>query len=211
MAEDPQPEKTVGAVAVAVELSDGEAAAKTMPEKASAVTATPHTVQEPVAQPAEQPKVDTPSKVGIPQRRFTGISINEVQGPMQFKNLESRVVEQLTQERLEELWNELIMRNQDDDKFCNLLADKKVELKNNNLFTIQVPNLYFDSLFRDCQKRILGFLRESTGNDMLQFKVVVAVEHVEHKAYLPREKFEELVKVNPALLSLRKLFPDIDF
>jgi hypothetical protein len=46
---------------------------------------------------------------------------------------------------------------------------------------------------------------------MLQFKVVVAVEHVEHKAYLPREKFDELVKVNPALLSLRKLFPDIDF
>lgn len=161
---------------------------------------------------AEQTKPVAPQVVaGIPQHRFTTISINAPTAVHQVKSLEHRSVEQLTQERLEELWNELIARNQDDEKFCSLLADKKVELKNNNLFNILVPNFFFDSQFRDCQGRILGFLREMTGNESLQFNVAVVVEHVEHKAYLPREKFDEMVKVNPAILSLRKLFPDIDF
>ena len=87
----------------------------------------------------------------------------------------------------------------------------KVELKNNNLFTIQVPNLYFDSLFRNYQTEILGFLREKTSNEALNYKAVVVVEQVERKAYMPREKFEAMVKVNPSMLTLRKIFPDIDF
>ena len=117
----------------------------------------------------------------------------------------------LTQERLEELWKELIERSRDDEKLYELLADKKVELKNNNLFTIQVPNLYFDSLFRNYQTEILGFLREKTSNEALNYKAVVMVEQVERKAYMPREKFEAMVKVNPSMLTLRKIFPDIDF
>lgn len=117
----------------------------------------------------------------------------------------------LTQERLEQLWKELVERSKGDEKLYELLADKKVELKNNNLFTIQVANLYFESVLRNYQSRILGFLREKTGNESLNYKVVVLVEHTEHKAYLPNEKFAELLKQNPAMLSLRKLFPDIDF
>ncbi len=125
--------------------------------------------------------------------------------------LEQRTVEQLTQERLEELWKELVNSCSDDEKLHELIADKKVELKNNNLFTIQVSNLYFESVLRNYQGRILGFLRDKTANESLNYKVVVMVEHVERKAYLPNEKFAEMVKVNPAMLSLRKLFPDIDF
>ena len=52
----------------------------------------------------------------------------------------------LTQERLEQLWKELVERSKGDEKLYELLADKKVELKNNNLFTIQVANLYFGSM-----------------------------------------------------------------
>ena len=160
----------------------------------------------------KQPQAVAPQVfAGIPQHRFTTISINAPTEVKAVKSLENRTVEQLTQERLEELWNELVTRNQDDEKFCNLLADKKVELKNNNLFNIQVSNYYFDSQFREYQGRILGFLREMTGNESLRFNVAIVSEHVEHKAYLPREKFDEMVKVNPAMLSLRKLFPDIDF
>lgn len=160
------------------------------------------------AQPQEEAK---PSQLGIPQRRFTSISISDVQQNKPLVSLENREMETLTQQRLEDLWNELLVKYQDDDKFCALLADKKVELKSQNLFTIQVPNLFFDSQFRDYQGRILEFLREMTGNEALQFKVVVVVEQVEKRAYMPREKFDELLKVNPAILSLRKLFPDIDF
>ena len=150
-------------------------------------------------------------KAGIPHRSFTNISISDIQPTVELKDLEHRAVEKLTQERLEELWNELVEKSKNDDKLYNLLADKKVELKNNNLFAIQVPNIYFDSLLKEYQTQILGFLREATGNESLQYKATVVTEYVEKKAYMPREKFDELLKINPAILSLRKLFPDIDF
>ena len=120
-------------------------------------------------------------------------------------------MEQLTQERLEELWNNLVESCKDDAKLHDLIADKKVVLKNNNLFHIQVPNLLLDNYLREFQTRILGFLRDATNNDSLQYKAVVVVENVAVKAYLPRDKFDEMAQRNPAMLSLRKLFPDIDF
>ncbi|MBO7489577.1 MAG: hypothetical protein J6T88_04795 [Bacteroidales bacterium] len=167
------------------------------------------TVEEKPAVTEPTPQVKTVS--GIPHRRFTSISISEQHEIKPIRSLESREAEMLTQERLEQLWKELVERSKGDEKLYELLADKKVELKNNNLFTIQVANLYFDSLFKNYQTEILGFLREKTNNEALLFKVVVVVEHVERKAYMPREKFEEMVKVNPSMLTLRKLFPDIDF
>ncbi|MBP5548699.1 MAG: hypothetical protein J6X58_07415 [Bacteroidales bacterium] len=126
-------------------------------------------------------------------------------------SLQDREVVQLTQERLEELWAQLVESCKDDEKLYELLADKKVVLKNNNLFNIQVPNLYLDTLLLNYQNRILGFLRQATCNESLQYKAVVVVEKVEARAYLPRDKFDEMAKRNPSMLTLRKLFPDIDF
>ncbi len=118
---------------------------------------------------------------------------------------------QLTQEKLEELWAKLIEECKDDEKLHDLIADKKVELKNNNLFHILVPNMLLDNSLREYQTRILGFLRDATNNESLQYKAAVVVENVAVKAYLPRDKFDEMAQRNPAMLSLRKLFPDIDF
>lgn len=148
---------------------------------------------------------------GIPTQRLTSISINTNIDIKPLASLESREVEQLTQGRLEELWQQLVENSKDDEKFHDLIADKKVVLKNNNLFHIQVPNLLLDNYLREYQTRILGFLRDATSNDSLQYKAVVVVENVTVKAYLPRDKFDEMAQRNPAMLSLRKLFPDIDF
>ena len=148
---------------------------------------------------------------GLPVKRLTTISISAPVDVKPVKSLECREVEQLTQERLEELWGELVESVKDDEKLHELLADKKVVLKNNNLFHIQVPNLYLDTVLRNYQTRILSFLREATGNELLLYKAVVVVEHVATKAYLPRDKFDEMAQRNSAMLTLRKLFPDIDF
>lgn len=148
---------------------------------------------------------------GLPQTRLTNISISAPQEIKQIRSLENREVEQLTQERLEQLWDELLQSCSDDEKLLDIIKDKKVVLKSNNLFHILVPNLYFDTLLRNYQTRILAFLREKSGNELLQYKAVVVVEKVEAKAYLPRDKFDELAKINPAMYALRKLFPDIDF
>lgn len=199
MAQDVAPSSNQNGAAAQVQVSD------TSSLQNSAVAPS---VQDSAAAP--EPAKVLP-KAGIPHRSFTNISISDIQPTVALKDLEHRTVEKLTQERLEELWNELVEKSKNDDKLYNLLADKKVELKNNNLFSIQVPNIYFDSLLKEYQTQILGFLREATGNESLQYKATVVTEYVEKKAYMPREKFDELLKINPAILSLRKLFPDIDF
>lgn len=148
---------------------------------------------------------------GIPLRRFTSISLANSDQAVDIVNLEHREVMQLTQEKLDELWSRLVELSKDDDTFHDLIADKTLELKNNNLFHIHVSNLYFDSQFRNYQMRILDFLRKETGNEQLQFKVVVVYEKTERKAYLPNEKFDEMASRNPSMYNLRKLFPNIDF
>lgn len=133
-----------------------------------------------------------------PVKRF---DINQIKEP-----------EQLTQTRLEELWGQLIDHLKDDPVVHELLADKRVELKNNNLFHIVVNNLYFDTLLKPHQMKILSFLRQQTNNEQLQYKLILD-ESVKQEtvAYQPREKFEEMSKRNPAMLELRKIFQNIDF
>lgn len=142
------------------------------------------------------------------------LSSVSISAPLEIKpirSLDSMEVEQLTQEKLESYWKQLLEENAQDEKFQGLLADKKVELQNNNLFYIKVPNIYFDTLLREYQERIYSFLRKVTNNEILQYKVSVDVEQREVKAYMPREKFDEMAQRNPSMYTLRKLFPDIDF
>lgn len=141
----------------------------------------------------------------------SSLSISSVPSSRRISALEHREVETLTQERLQQLWDMLIEKSSADEKFHDLLVGKEVELKNNNMFNIVAPSIYFDTLFRNYQDRILDFFRQETGNEAIQYKITVKVEQREAKAYMPREKFEEMSQRNPALFSLRKIFPDIDF
>ena len=161
--------------------------------------------------PAAKPEEGHKPIAGIPRKMLSSLSIS---APLEIKRinpLENREVEQLTQERLEELWKQLAENYKDDEKFHSLIADKQVELKNNNLFNIKVPNIYYDKLFHNYQEPILTFMHEATSNEALSYKVVVQVEQHEAKIYLPREKFDAMASRNSSMYSLRKLFPDIDF
>ncbi len=162
------------------------------------------------SQPEPQAPAHKPLS-GLPHRSFSSISISPTEVIKPIQSLENNEIEPLTQERLEELWHKLIENCKDDDKMHELIADKKVVLKSNNLFQIQVPNLYFDTQLRNYQTQILSFLRNATGNDALKYEATVVVEQTKARAYLPREKFDEMSSRNPSMLTLRKLFPDIDF
>ena len=147
----------------------------------------------------------------MPHRSFTSISISVSQDIKPVVSLDNVEVEQLTQQRLEELWNRFVELSKDDSKLYELIADKHVVLVDNNNFDIQVPNLYLDSVLHGYQQRILDFFRGETHNEMLKYRAAVVVEQVEARAYLPRDKFEEMASRNPSMLTLRKLFPNIDF
>lgn len=142
---------------------------------------------------------------------LSSISITAVSEVKPVIPVEPKEVEQLTQERLEELWNEMVEKYSEDEKFHELVASRNVELKNNNLFFIKVPNNYFDNLFREFQERINDFFHQATGNYTLSYKTVIEVVQQKPVVYLPRDKFESMAAVNHSMYTLRKLFPDIDF
>lgn len=172
--------------------------------------------QEPkCAEHGQQPRANsqepTAIKGGIPRRSFSGVSIALAYDDSPVEDLSERTVEKLTQERLEELWKELAESCTDDEDMHSLIADKKVVATDENSFDIRVPNIYLDTKLRRFQDRILGFLRSKTGNDALKYKVSVETEKREAVAYMPKEKYEAMLQVNPAMMKLRKLFPDIDF
>ncbi len=128
------------------------------------------------------------------------------------ENHNHREAEQLTQQRLEELWAQLAAHFKDDAVLYDLVADKKVELNNNNSFFILVSNLYLDTVLKPHQMKILTYLRQQTCNEQLQYKLKLdGSEKQERVIYQPRDKFEEMAKKNPAMLELRKIFPNIDF
>lgn len=123
-----------------------------------------------------------------------------------------REAERLTQERLEELWKKLIANSQEDAKLVELLNDKKLQVDSDNSFTVFVTNSYLTAYFAQYQKTILSFLRGETANDEIRYDVkVVEDENREVKLYLPNEKYEDMAKRNPSLVTLRRVFKDIDF
>lgn len=159
-------------------------------------------------EPQATPVAPPPVKAGLPSS-FTGISINGHSHDV--VPLVKRKAESLTQQRLEELWNMLIENSKEDEKLTELLADKKLEVVDDNHFRIWVNNLYFTSVFRQYQTLILRFLREQTANENLVFTVqLVPQDQQEWKPYTARDKYEFMVERNPSLTTLRELFPDID-
>ncbi|MCR4829472.1 MAG: hypothetical protein K5864_08425 [Bacteroidales bacterium] len=151
-----------------------------------------------------------PRSGGLPTG-FTNISLNQKMEHSVALN-QKRKAENLTQERLEELWKKLIARSKDDDKLLELLNDKKLQVDSDNSFTIFVTNSYLTAYFAQYQKTILTFLRGELANDDIRYDVkVVEDENHELKLYLPNEKYEDMAKRNPSLVTLRRVFKDIDF
>ena len=147
---------------------------------------------------------------GIPRTVLLSESINEPHVLPDIKIGVTRVVEVLTQERLEQLWKQLADKHRDNAALLSLIEDKRVELIDNNTFAVWVPNIVLENDLRKYQDLILSFLREQTGNEVLQYRVQVKMQKREIKPFSAQEKYDYMLKRNPDMAKLRKLFPDID-
>lgn len=118
---------------------------------------------------------------------------------------------ELTQEVLEKLWADCAESQRGDEKCHAAMRGRKLLLKDQNNFDIILSNLYQEEELAPYKTRILTALREASGHEFLQWRAIVAKQQTERVAYQPREKYEAMLKANPAMADMRKLFPDIDY
>lgn len=116
-------------------------------------------------------------------------------------------VKPLSQLDLEAYWNEAASQL----GLESLLASGKPRLgEKAGLIEIDAQSVAFNDDFRPHRINVMQILREKSGMPMLECKVNPMFITKEELIYSPDNKFKTMLEANPAMLSLRKLFPQID-
>lgn len=118
----------------------------------------------------------------------------------------------LTQDSLQQYWNTLIGDLQESNKALHdLLANRTIEYKDNDLFDIVADSSYFEEEFRPHRVAVLERLRHMSRRPNVNCQVRVEYVETEYAAYIPRDKYEVMQATNPQIASFRVVFPEIDF
>ena len=120
---------------------------------------------------------------------------------------------ELTQESLETLWKEYAaVRKLTNMEIFSLMNEKKIRLVDSQNFEVVVNNDLYSNRFKQYKTEIVTDLRERSGIPELNFTVKVesVFDNAEAKLYIPKDKYNAMVKINPAIENLRQtMFQDI--
>lgn len=117
-------------------------------------------------------------------------------------------VKQLTQEDLETFWKEVAAELNLEE----LMKNATVKLgEQHGTIEIDAQTTYFHEEFKPHKTEVLEALRAKTGMRLLDCKVNQLFVGKDDVVYSPDEKYKVMLQANPAMLSMRKLFPNIDF
>jgi DNA polymerase III subunit gamma/tau len=126
--------------------------------------------------------------------------------------MQEKQAEQVSYQNLVEVWKRLSENFKSDKNLYYTLSGKSPELKDGQLILFTVDNKIQKEELEERKTDIMAFLRESLKNYHLQLEVKVTGTTTRPKPYSPKEKFNEMVKKNPALKTLRdQLNLEIDF
>ena len=117
-------------------------------------------------------------------------------------------VRPLTQEDLERYWQEA----GEELDLANLLSKATVRIgERPGTIEIDAQTTYFHEDFKPHKIDVLEVLRKKTSMPMLDAKVNQKFVDQEELIYSPQDKYNAMLKQNPQLIELRKLFPQIDY
>ncbi|MFU8842587.1 MAG: DNA polymerase III subunit gamma/tau [Bacteroidales bacterium] len=120
--------------------------------------------------------------------------------------------EPVSHQSLIDIWKKLSENFKTDKNLYYTLSNKTPELRDEQLITFIVDNKIQKQELEDRKAEIMAFVREGLKNYKLQLEVKVSGTSSRAKPYSPKEKFNEMVKKNPALQTLKdQLNLEIDF
>lgn len=183
------------------------------PKPKPVATATPPTVKPKAEEPQKiAPKVSI-GKLG--KRLNTGgISIKEtLKAKEEEQNTALNTAKTpFTKDELMVLWNEqaAFAKAENKKSYHASLTQKEPVLKDNFLIEVYVNNKVQEETIQKEKPVLLEFLRERLNNYSIEIQTVVKQMKNEVHLYTDRDKFKELVKVNPDLMYLKEKF-NLDF
>ena len=122
----------------------------------------------------------------------------------------------LTQTTLEDYWEvmfapETLATFSEPEKVTNFLKGVKPELGDDGKsVVITLTSSFAEHEVKKVLPEIMSRIRSVSGEQELTPKIVVKAEERAAKPYKSGEKYEAMLKINPALAELRKVLQDID-
>ena len=197
----------------------------TVVEEKAKVVETDIAVEEvPIPEHAE---LETPSKtdkqddkkpieLNIKSKGVSGLSLSSIAIQKSIKanqpsNGKSIRDQQVRQERLESVWKKLFSKLESEGEY-NLAALLNLDiprLKNKTEIHLNFPNKTNKVELESEKGKVLEALGDELKNDLLTLVIQVNEEEQKNYIYTPKEKYEQLVKINPVVDDIRREF-DLD-
>ena len=188
-------------------------------EETPVETKEPPTDEKPTAEPTkalDEPVQKPPIALDIQPKGVSGLSLSSIayqknikaNQPTNGKNIREETV---GQESLETAWKALSSQLESDGEYnlAALLNLDSPRLKNKVEIHLNFPNKTNKLELESEKGKVIGALADELKNDLLQFVIHVSQEEQQNYVYTPRDKYEQLVKINPLVDDIRKEF-DLD-
>ena len=188
-------------------------------EETPVETEQPPTLEKPDTEsttaPAE-PVKEKPIALDIQPKGVSGLSLSSIAYQKNIKANQPTIgkstrEETIGQESLETAWKALSSQLEADGEYnlAALLNLDSPRLKNKVEIHLNFPNKTNKLELESEKGKIIGALADALKNDLLQFVIHVSQEEQQNYVYTPRDKYEQLVKINPLVDDIRKEF-DLD-
>ena len=188
-------------------------------EETSVETIQPPTLEKPDTEsttaPAE-PVKEKPIAFDIQPKGVSGLSLSSIAYQKNIKANQPMIgkstrEETIGQESLETAWKALSSQLEADGEYnlAALLNLDSPRLKNKVEIHLNFPNKTNKLELESEKGKVIGVLADALKNDLLQFVIHVSQEEQQNYVYTPRDKYEQLVKINPLVDDIRKEF-DLD-
>ena len=188
-------------------------------EETPVETEEPPTLEKPETEsttaPAE-PVKEKPIALDIQPKGVSGLSLSSIAYQKNIKANQPTIgkntrEETIGQESLETAWKALSSQLEADGEYnlAALLNLDSPRLKNKVEIHLNFPNKTNKLELESEKGKIIGALADALKNDLLQFVIHVSQEEQQNYVYTPRDKYEQLVKINPLVDDIRKEF-DLD-
>ncbi len=116
-------------------------------------------------------------------------------------------------EKLASVWGSMAARYKKSSLSLHMaLTQNEPKLKDAHTVIVYVENSIQEELVRENTTEILTYLHRELDNALVRLETAIRKQRKKQKAYLPKEKFEELIKKNPHIKKLRdELGLDLDY
>ena len=159
---------------------------------------------------------EKPIELNIKSKGVSGLSLSSISIQKSIKanqpsNGKSIRNQQVGQERLESVWKKLFSELESEGEY-NLAALLNLDvprLKNKTEIHLNFPNKTNKVELESQKVKVLEALGDELKNDLLTLVIQVNEEEQKNYIYTPKEKYEQLVKINPVVDDIRKEF-DLD-